>query len=1608
MTARNKTIKFISSLLIIFILVPAILLSIPKQAEALTTFDIPHTAVSSVNAGTSAGNLTVNSSSLGLKIKEAALEIGRQILMTIAKKFLQEMTKSTINWINNGFHGNPLYLENSDSFFKDIAKSEIKTFIDLIGYDRLRQPFGKDFALNTIGAYKKQFADNASYTLSNAIKDPVLLKSYREDFNTGGWNGFLINTQYPQNNYIGYQMVATEELARKLQGTVQTAAQKVQTTLQQGMGFLSPKICPSNSKYNNAKNEFQQPRWDQAEFEENWPGYVYEPTCEGKGTDECQEAWDDYNAKYDADLAKAKTDWEKDNTCPGGLVATTPGSVVANQVTNAMGSQFRKTELAGALGTSISAITDAFINHFMQKGLNALSSTVNPPSETSDNWDYFGNTLGSSSDSTRESWDSGPDEEIVLDKFKKGVDDDIDLTNRELKLIDNEELAAPGITQLMGSIWPKTRELDICIPGPDLGWIERLTKEMNRNAQKLQEKANQDDPEKAASAQLAYNELQYAVNFFKDWIDNKMLTELPNSVIYMDAVDEIKDLSQQSNELIDRRRAKTQALARLQSIKVSLAAFSIQPEPGSSEEKVLIALKKQYNAVRDTVSNIATVENTRNELALINEKLIRLNGLVTQCAGERQAAGWSNPGGWRSTFNNSSNEKALFCDIPIKGGFNHESFKGPDTARPRLPMVNARDVFSWPRFGGLLGTRRVNIELSCNIIFKSNPLDYKGNLPGLNTVFEPYEELPPDIDPSGGGGQCDDTGGQYADALRDAMEQVLDDNPDVANSPNTEENDREFLALVEDELQSRGFEADDEVLNGNNNPSTGDIIAIWMDGDDTMERYDAIIDGGAGNRSVASATTTQFTGFIPLNCTNSGGGNECGCATGGTGPTNPPTTPTPNPNPTSSAPYITSITPTTATPGVTTITINGDNLSTINKTSTATVQFYYGLSGRTTVDGTVNSAKTQVKVLVPAEINTTNTTIKIYRDGNTVSNPFQIQIDNTGGGPGTTTAAPSFNATTGHGGNLAYNPAKNNWLVVSALDIIGGRIMGNDGTAVTPEFKINTDTGIQVMSPKVAFAPSLNKYLVVWIGFDPGTIYGRFVNADGTLSGTSFPIFKDSGGGASFLYQNSVLQYDSKNKKFVFVWEYRHPSPDVYLITIRETGTVGTVVDIGTNTVGGSWSASLAVNEKLNEYCVAYDLRNSSQIGMRKFNVATGSVGTETILNTTGTNTSLVYNSVNDKYLLGWGAGAAVGSQAKILNSCNINDGGTVFTSNNAGQAQILAYNPKSNNYASIVQNQNDSGNTYNILSSSGAKLKTGVAFIGGFGNFGPVINPNLNDGTFGATSAIEYKTTRFAPNLGIKSGSTTGTPTVTAQADLGDGAFPDVVWYNNRFYVAYRSGGTSTTNSSTNMTINLYSFDNNLSNQRTQKIIPLNAGAGGFPRMTVSNNTLWLAYRDGEASGEDIKLWRQDTNTTESLGPGAGNDPVALGNGYIAWQKNATNFPVYRRNLTGGSEVFVKNGEPTGISRVLSNGTIKFISEDRNAVTWGLSAWFAGDLTVATDVTPQDDNGIVGRFNNSSATEFNIWPNQRAHNPHAATDGNGNYVVVTWNPTVRVAMIKK
>ena len=845
METKNKKLKLISTLLIISIVLPAVLFFIPQKASAFWGFGdatidsgsnivngIAQTGSGATGAGAGVGNAATNASSLALKVKDVALKVLEEALKAVAKRLLAEVTKSTINWINSGFHGSPLFLENPGSFFADVTKSEIKNIVNTYGYDLNKFPFGKDFALGVISSYKRTLESNSAYTLNNVMSSAQLV-GYRSNFNVGGWNGFLVNTQYPQNNYLGFQMIATEELARRVAGTAQSAAQQVRTTLSQGNGFLSPKNCPSNPAYNNGVNEFQKPAYDASAYINAHKIPACKPQYDANGDvdgnlpclneSEIIAAEGDFQLGLEADKQK----FTEKNTCPGGLKATTPGSVVGNQIMNALGSGQKQSELATALGGSLSAILDALINKFIGDGLTSLASKINPP-PPDDTWSYEGQKLGGSGDGSDPF--SYPDEIVVLKDFKellsgyyigtctdikeinssdnitdspdqndikesqclslvlkptwiKNADDtsttplgtcsnivgraeetdvtekacslqiytptwtqndpgkdyvqgDIARTEQEIRIIDNPicdpidtvscppsnpanktgpnyKYYIPGITQLIKLVPEMAHTLDMCIPGPDKGWEGRLEQERSFAARPIENESTQQDDLKVRGARSILADLKFAVASYQDWVNTKMLTALPGSVLYLDAIKDIDSLTQQSSELVTAKQTKTQTLARmkvlettLNNMETQLKALNLtQPEVGSVEEKQLVGLKKQYNAIRSSISSVNSIEDKLSELNILIGKLDNLSKLNTQCNKERIAKGWSavdttgrglsvlssaagkninrgtaetvydSSGAYsepvNSNYTTTGTEIEQFCDLPISRGYSH-------------------------------------------------------------------------------------------------------------------------------------------------------------------------------------------------------------------------------------------------------------------------------------------------------------------------------------------------------------------------------------------------------------------------------------------------------------------------------------------------------------------------------------------------------------------------------------------------------------------------------------------------------------------------------------------------------------------------------------------------------------------------------------------------------------------------------------------------------------------------------------------------------------------------------------------------------------------------
>jgi hypothetical protein len=224
----------------------------------------------------------------------------------------------------------------------------------------------------------------------------------------------------------------------------------------------------------------------------------------------------------------------------------------------------------------------------------------------------------------------------------------------------------------------------------------------------------------------------------------------------------------------------------------------------------------------------------------------------------------------------------------------------------------------------------------------------------------------------------------------------------------------------------------------------------------------------------------------------------------------------------------------------------------------------------------------------------------------------------------------------------------------------------------------------------------------------------------------------------------------------------------------------------------------------------------------------------------------------------------------------------------------------------------------------------------------------------------------------------------------LGAGTFPDVAYFLGRWYCAFQNGAQ----------LHLVSLLPGTLEEMTWNSWTVGE-PGVFPRLLSWQGRLFLAHKDGTANyrialreiGSSFVEYL-DVEATPEPDQGHGADPVALGAGYVAWQSTgAPDYQIWRKPLVGSATArFVRNGRPTGLSRVFADGSVTLVDEDREVDGFpGTRLCWAGDLTMAEG----KNLGAYARL--TDGRELVLWPGQEAVTPRCATDGADRYGIVTW-----------
>lgn len=352
--------------------------------------------------------------------------IGRMVI----KLMLQKITLSTVAWINNGFEGKPLFLQNPGKFFEDIAKNEIRAFgleID----DPVKYPYAKNWLRNQVNAYNRKFADNAQYSLNELITETTPQYNaitFSSDFSKGGWNAWRSLTSVPANNPLGFQLMASNELRFRLEGTQTSPAAKIQKALDQANGYLGDERCA-------------------------------EP--EGITKEMHQKALIDGERDSSGNIIGICKRWEY----------VTPGQMVAQAATKAINYPDNNLLNADDLNDAIGAILDALLNKWSSditnKGFADFSNEGSGGAFVLDN--DAASASGYSDPQTERdfpSWQLGSDWLEQHPDFNIRTDLNQAIIDEQRIYIEKLEKQNEVIPELVKSI----RQLDYCIPGPRPDW----------------------------------------------------------------------------------------------------------------------------------------------------------------------------------------------------------------------------------------------------------------------------------------------------------------------------------------------------------------------------------------------------------------------------------------------------------------------------------------------------------------------------------------------------------------------------------------------------------------------------------------------------------------------------------------------------------------------------------------------------------------------------------------------------------------------------------------------------------------------------------------------------------------------------------------------------------------------------------------------------------------------------------------------------------------------------------------------------------------------------------------------------------------------------------
>lgn len=226
-------------------------------------------------------------------------------------------------------------------------------------------------------------------------------------------------------------------------------------------------------------------------------------------------------------------------------------------------------------------------------------------------------------------------------------------------------------------------------------------------------------------------------------------------------------------------------------------------------------------------------------------------------------------------------------------------------------------------------------------------------------------------------------------------------------------------------------------------------------------------------------------------------------------------------------------------------------------------------------------------------------------------------------------------------------------------------------------------------------------------------------------------------------------------------------------------------------------------------------------------------------------------------------------------------------------------------------------------------------------------------------------------------------------------GTFPDVCWHQDRWWVVQDAGAL--------LVLRTVQMDGT-----TEAVLALPLGAPGlpFPRLWSDGRELWLTYRASDRDERAI-LYSVTEQQELALSRAVGNHPVALGQGYVAWQELAS-AQILQLPLANLSQMPTIVGPfcPVGLSRVLGYCNVVTMDADNFAQAGMTRPCYVGNHVVGEQAMREDvwqTRWVV--LDQQQQVGFQHDDGRIAKTPRLAVGPQGQLAVVTWGDHVPVRL---